>query len=70
MIISTIPTGFAGIAGNIVAGKKEAKFYLDIKENWVESALAANYISSGSPIHKAAVMVENWILKRGEKFNL
>ena len=70
MVIATIPTGFAGIAANIVAGKKGAKLYLDIKENWVESALSANYISNGSPIHKAAVMVENWVLKHGEKFSL
>ena len=70
MVIATMPTGFAGIAANIVAGKKGAKLYLDVKENWVESALAANYISNGSPIHKAAIMVENWVLKRGEKFIL
>ena len=70
LVIATMPTGFAGIAANIVAGKKEAKFYLDIKENWVESAIAANYISNGSPIHKAAVIVDNWVLKRGEKFSL
>ena len=70
MVIATIPTGFAGIAANIVAGKKGAKLFLDIKENWVESALAAKYINNGSPIHKAAVMVENWVLKRGEKIQL
>lgn len=69
MVIATIPTGFAGIAANTVAGKKGAKLFLDIKENWVESALAAKYINNGSPIHKAAVMVENWVLKRGEKLS-
>lgn len=70
MVVATIPSGFAGIAANIVAGKKSAKFYLNTKENWVESALAANYLSKGSPIYKAAVIVENWVLKRGEMFTL
>ena len=69
MVIATIPTGFAGIAAKIVAGKKQAKFYYDIKENWVESALASKYISNGGAVHKAAVMVENWVLKHGEKLD-
>lgn len=68
MVIATIPTGFAGIAAKIVANKKQAKFYYDIKENWVESALASKYISNGGAVHKAAIMVENWVLKSGEKF--
>ncbi len=70
MVIATIPTGFAGIAAKIVAGKKEAKFCLNIKEKWVESALASNYIINGSPVHKAAVMVENWVLKNGTNIEL
>ena len=70
MVVGVIPTGFAGIAAKIAAGKKGAKLMLDIKENWVESALAANYISQGGAVHKAAVMVENWILKQGERFSL
>lgn len=62
-VIATIPTGFAGIAGKVVAGKKNAKFVLDIKEEWLDSALKAGYIKNGSPLHKAAVMVDNWIKK-------
>lgn len=62
-VIATIPTGFAGIAGKIVAGKKNAKFILDVKEPWLESAISAGYINNGSPVHKAAVMVDNWIKK-------
>ncbi len=70
MVIATIPTDFAAIAADIVAGKKGAKLYLDIKENWVESAVAAKFINSGSPIYKAAIMLEKYINKRGEKFSI
>ena len=70
MVIATIPTGFAAVAAKIVAGKKEAKFCIDIKEKWVESALASNYIINGGPVYKAAVMVENWILKNGTNIEL
>ena len=70
MVIATIPTDFAAIAADIVAGKKGAKLYLDIKENWVESAVAAKFINNGSPIYKAAIMLEKYINKRGEKFSI
>ncbi len=67
MVIATIPSGLTAIAAKIIAGKNEKGFYIDINENWVESALASNYIVNGGAIYKASIMVENWVLKNGKK---
>jgi hypothetical protein len=67
IVISTIPTGFTAIVGKVVAAYKGAKFYFEVKEKWVENALALNYIKNGTPIYKAAIMVENWINKNCEQ---
>ncbi len=70
MIVAIVPTGFAAIAAKVIAGKKQAKYFVDIKENWVESALEAKYLTKGSPFHKAATIVEDWLLKNSEKIDL
>lgn len=66
-VIATVPTAFTAIVGKVVSASKDAKFYIEVKENWVENALALNYIKNGSPIYKAAIMVENWMNKNCEK---
>lgn len=70
MVIATIPSSFAGIAARIIAGNKKTKYYINIKENWVDSALKNEYITNGGPIHKASIMIENWLNNNSEKFTL
>ena len=70
-VVAVVPTCFAAIAGKMLAKKSpKAEFCLDVKEPWVESAVASGYIKNGSPIFKAAKIVENYILNGTPRYSL
>lgn len=71
IVVATIPTGFGAIGAKMLAKKSpKAKFCVDIKEPWVESAVKAGYIKNGSPIFKAAKVVESWVINKAETYKL
>lgn len=71
IVVATIPTGFSAIGAKMLARKSpKAKFCIDVKEPWVESAVQAGYIKNGSPIFKAAKLIESWIINKAEAYKL
>lgn len=61
VVWASSPPLFTGIAGQIIASKKNARFCLDIRDIWPESAVVAGQLSADSPMFKAAKMVEKWL---------
>ncbi len=67
VVWASSPPLFTGIAGWVIARKKAARFCLDIRDIWPESAVVAGQLSVESPMFKAAKIIEKWLYGAAQK---
>lgn len=67
VVWATSPPLFAGVAGYFIARLKKAKFCLDIRDIWPESAVVAGQISGSGLLFKSAKIVEKLLYRVADR---
>ncbi|GAB4280838.1 MAG: glycosyltransferase family 4 protein [Candidatus Rifleibacteriota bacterium] len=67
IVWATSPPLFTGIAGCLIARLKGARFCLDIRDIWPESAVVAGQISSGGLLFNGAKVVEKALYRLADQ---
>lgn len=65
-VIVTSPPLFVGLSGWLLARMKRAKFILDIRDIWPDSAVGTGHLGSKSLLFKVAKLFEKFIYRRAD----
>lgn len=66
VVFVTSPPLFVGLSGWVVARAKGAKFVLDIRDIWPDSAVTTGQISERGALFRYAKVVEKWLYKKAD----
>lgn len=66
IVWASSPPLFTGISGYAISILKKAKFALDIRDIWPDSAVVAGQISSTGFLYKTAKLVEKFLYKKAD----
>ena len=67
IVWASSPPLFVGVAGWAVSRLKKAKFVLDVRDIWPDSAATTGQIRAGSPMFRIAKQVEKWLYRVADR---
>lgn len=66
VVLATSPPLFVGLSGWLVARLKGARFVLDIRDIWPDSAVATGHLSQTGALFGWAKVLEGWLYRRAD----